>query len=109
MATILFVRIKADLSPEEFDRRLRQRRPRFLEVPGLIQKIYGRDPSSGAVCGIYFFESSEALAQFRESELAQTIADAYEAVNVRPEVYDVIFPLRPEVGPLRESGAEPTE
>ncbi len=101
MGKILFVRIKADLSPEEFDRRLEQRRPHFLEVPGLVQKVYGRDPSTGDVCGIYFFESSKALDRFRESELARTIAGAYEALDVRREIYDVVFSLRPEVGPFR--------
>ncbi|MDH5711941.1 MAG: hypothetical protein OEZ15_09795 [Gammaproteobacteria bacterium] len=42
MATILYVRIKSDVDLEELDRRMEERRPRFLEVPGLIQKIYGR-------------------------------------------------------------------
>ena len=53
MEHVLFVRISSDLDPEELDRRLLERRPRFLEVPGLVQKIYGRDPDSGDVCGIY--------------------------------------------------------
>jgi hypothetical protein len=102
MATILFVRIKSELRADEFDRRLLERRPKFQEVPGLIQKIYGRDGDSGDVCGIYFFESSEALAAFKETELARTIADAYEAADVRREVYEVLYPLWPERGPLPE-------
>ena len=102
MAAILFVRVRSQLEAEELERRLSERRPRFLQVPGLVQKIYGRDETSGAYCGIYFFENRAALAAFRESELAQTIASAYEAVEVRPEVYDVLFPLRPERGPLVE-------
>lgn len=100
MATILFVRIKSDVDLEELDRRLEERRPRFLEVPGLLQKIYGRDPQTGDTCGIYFFESKEALAAFRDSELAKTIPSAYEATDVRREVYEVLFPLKPEAGPL---------
>jgi len=100
MATILFVRVKSDVGPEELDRRINERRPRFLEVPGLIQKIYGRDEATGDTCGIYFFESKEALAAYRESELAETIPTAYEATDVRPEVYEVLFPLKPEIGPL---------
>jgi Putative mono-oxygenase ydhR len=100
MATVLFVRIKSDLEPSELDRRLLERRPRFLEVPGLIQKVYGRDPDTGEVCGMYFFETSEALAAFRETELARTIPDAYEATDVRREVYEVLYPLWPERGPL---------
>lgn len=62
MAVILFVRIKSGLDAEEFDRRLLERRPRFRGVPGLVQKIYGRDDATGDVCGIYFFDSDEALA-----------------------------------------------
>lgn len=102
MATILYVRVKSDLDPEELDRRLNERKPRFLEVPGLIQKIYGRDEATGEVCGIYFFESREALAAFREAELAKTISTAYEATDIRREVYEVLFPLKPEIGPLQD-------
>ena len=100
MEHVLFVRISSDLDPEELDRRLLERRPRFLEVPGLVQKIYGRDPDTGDVCGIYFFESADALAAFRDSELAQTIPTAYEATTVRREVYDVLYPLHAEQGPF---------
>lgn len=100
MGTILFVRITSALDADEFDRRLRERKPRFLEVPGLVQKLYGRDPATGDVCGIYFFESHEALAAFRQTELAKTIASAYEAKEVRREVYDVLFPLHPGRGPF---------
>jgi hypothetical protein len=100
MATILYVRIKSDLDPEELDRRLNERKPRFLEVPGLIQKIYGKDEATGDVCGIYFFENKEALAAFRDTELAKTIPTAYEATDVRREVYEVLYPLRHEQGPL---------
>ena len=102
MAAILFVRIKSELEAKQLERRLEERKPRFLEVPGLVQKIYGRDDATGDVCGIYFFETRKALAAFRDTELAKTIPAAYEAVDVRREVYDVIYPLRPEVGPPLE-------
>ena len=102
MAAILFVRLKSQLGVEELERRVEERRPRFLKVPGLVQKIYGRDEKTGYVCGIYFFENQDALASFRETELAKTIPTAYEAIDVRPEVYDVLFPLRPERGPFAE-------
>ena len=100
MAIILYVRVKSDLDPEELDRRINECRPRFPQVPGLIRKIYGRDEATGDTCGIYFFESKEALAAFRETELAKTIPTAYEATEIRREVYDVLFPLKPETGPL---------
>ncbi|HET6658057.1 MAG TPA: YdhR family protein [Gaiellaceae bacterium] len=104
MPTVLFVRISSALAPEELDRRLLERRPRFLEVPGLEQKVYGRDPETGDICGIYFFESAEALRSFRDSELARTIPAAYEADEVRRETYDVLYPLRPERGPFATAG-----
>ena len=103
MAAILFVRIRSHLDAQEFDRRLLERRPRFREVPGLVQKLYGRDAAAGDVCGIYFFESAEALAAFRDSELAKTIPAAYEATDVRREVYEVLYPLWPDRGPFAEA------
>jgi hypothetical protein len=100
MPAVLFVRISSGLEPDEFDRRLLERRPRFRDVPGLVQKVYGRDAETGDVCGIYFFESEEALQEFRETELARSIPAAYEAVTVRREVYDVLYELWPERGPF---------
>ena len=105
MPAVLFVRITSELAAEELDRRLLERRPRFLDVPGLVQKVYGRDPETGDVCGIYFFESEEALRSFRETELARTIPSAYEAVEVRRETYDVLYPLRPERDPFATAAA----
>jgi hypothetical protein len=102
MAAILFVRIKAGLDADEFDRRLLERWPRFREVRGLVQKIYGRDDATGDVCGIYFFDSDEALAAFRDTELARTIPNAYETIDVRREAYNVLYPLWPERGPFTE-------
>jgi hypothetical protein len=56
------------------------------------------------VCGIYFFGSMEELAAFRETELAQTIPSAYEAIDVRREVYEVLYPLWPDRGPFTDVG-----
>lgn len=80
------MRSTSTLDADDFDRRLRERRPRFRAVPGLVQKLSGRDPATGADCGIYFFESQQALAAFRETELAATIPSAYAAIDVRREV-----------------------
>jgi len=97
---ILFVRVRSGLDVDELERRLLGRRPRFLEVPGLLQKIYGRDHETGAVCGIYFFENQAALASFRETELARTIPSAYEVIEIRAETYDLLYSLRPDRGPF---------
>jgi heme-degrading monooxygenase HmoA len=102
MAVVLFVRVRSQLDEQELERRAIERRPRFREVPGLVQKIYGRDDSTDDMCGIYFFEDQAALAEFRDSELAKTIPAAYEAIDVRREVYEVLYPLYSEKGPLAE-------
>lgn len=102
MATILFIRAKSKLDEKELERRLLERKPKFHDIPGLAQKIYGRDETTGDVCGIYFFETKEALAKFRESELAQTISAAYEATEIRREVFDVLYPLHPDRGPITD-------
>ena len=44
---------------EELERRLLERFPRSQSVPGLRQKVYGRDEATGDACGMYFFESEE--------------------------------------------------
>ncbi len=101
MPAILFVRIESELDADELEGRMHERRPRFLQVPGLLQKLFGRDPATGSLCGIYFFEDEAALNAYRESALAQSIPAAYEAVEVRREVYDLVSSLRPEHGPFR--------
>ena len=100
MATVLFVRAKSTLDQAELDNRLLERRPRFLDVPGLVQKIYGRDESTGDVCGIYFFEDRNALAEYRKTELAKTIPSAYEVSEIRMETYEILYPLHPDRGPI---------
>jgi len=100
MSTILFVRIQSDLDFEELERRALERLPRFKEVPGLIQKLYGKDPSTGHVCGIYFFEDAQSLADYRDSQLAKSVPSAYEATGVRAEALELMFSLYPERGPV---------
>jgi hypothetical protein len=96
-AVIQYVRLASGMPPAEAEAVLREREPRFREVPGLVQKIYGRDPATGEICGIYLFESAAALEAFRRSELAKTIPQAYQAKSVRVERYDVLFTLWPGV------------
>jgi hypothetical protein len=105
MPEVLFVRVKSDLGDEELSRRILERFPQFREVPGLVQKIYGREAATGDYCGIYFFDSAESLAGFADSALARSIPSAYEALDVRREVFEVLFPLWPDRGPLAEAEA----
>ena len=90
---IHFGRITTQLTHEEVRQIMEERAPRFREVPGLLQKYYGYEPTSEAFCGCYIFDSEESRQAFRQSELARTIPGAYEAEEVRVEAYEVLFPL----------------
>jgi hypothetical protein len=90
---IHFVRINTRFAHEEVRRIMEERAPRFREVPGLVQKYYGYEPSSGAFCGCLIFDSEESRQAYLQSELARTIPAAYGAQEVRVEAYEVLFPL----------------
>jgi hypothetical protein len=52
--------------------------PKFRDIPGLVQKYYSHDESTGELAGIYLWESRAALDAYLESDLRKTIASAYE-------------------------------
>ena len=47
MSAVLFVRVGSEVERTKLERRVLEKKPSFLEVPGLIQKIYDRDPETG--------------------------------------------------------------
>lgn len=95
MTAILFVCIKSSVAQADLLRRMEQRLPAFRAIPGLIQKIFGRDESSGT----YFFEDRAVLDAYRASELAKSIPVAYETTEVRSEICEFTALLDPEQGP----------
>lgn len=99
-AVMLIVRgLKSELSPEEFERRYKERMPRFRDIPGLVQKYYAHDESTNTWAGIYLWDSEESLAGYLESDLRKSIASAYELTEPpRIERYPIVDVLRPEVG-----------
>lgn len=96
-AVILFVRLESGLSRNDAIMTMHEREPKFRNVPGLLQKIYGEDPSTGEFCGIYIFASQESLDAFRQSQLAQSIPQEYEASSARLEHYELLLTLYPGV------------
>ena len=95
-AIMLIVRgLKSELSREEFERRYRERLPRFRDVPGLIQKYYSYDESTEEWAGIYLWDSEESLAAYLESDLRKTIPTAYELTEPpRMERFRIVEVLR---------------
>lgn len=94
---VQITKFKSGLSDEEADRVMRERAPRFREVPGLLQKYYTVDDETGERGAVYVWESAEAMQAFRESELAQGMSEAYRIEgDKRVEVLDVAMVLREE-------------
>ena len=94
---VMFVKgLKSALPDEEMTRRYLERMPQFRELPGLLQKFYVHDEATNTWGGIYVWESREALAAHKDSELRATIPKAYELTEPpQIEVYPIIDVLRP--------------
>ena len=89
------VKFKTNLSEEGVIDRAREREPQFRAIPGLLQKYYFKTSQPGQFGGIYVWDSAESMKQFRESDLAATIPQAYEVIEAPSiEVMDVLFKLR---------------
>lgn len=92
---VQFVKFETSLSQEDVLAVAEERLPQFRAIPSLVQKYYVKLPEPNRYGGIYIWESHEALSEFRDSELAKTIASAYKVVGA-PDVgiHEVLFPLR---------------
>ncbi len=92
---VQIVRVKSELPEEEILRIAREREPQFHALPGLLQKYYVRLDAPWNFGGIYIWDSRESLKAFRASELAASIAKAYQAVEPPSvETVDIVFQLR---------------
>ena len=94
-AIVLRVRFKSSLTLDQVNDIVEKRAPEFEELTGLQQKYYLQDVVSGEYAGLYLWESPEALAEYRDSELRASIAEAYQAEGEPDiEVYKVFKVLR---------------
>ncbi len=92
---VQFVKFKSTQTMDEKQSVMHERMGNFRALPGLIQKYYCFEESTGEVAGIYFWDSMESLNEFKQSELAQTIASAYKAESdPRVEILEVMEILR---------------
>lgn len=93
---LLYVRFKTSLSPDELEKRYKERFRDFQAMPGLLQKYYLHDASAGEWGGLYLWDSQESLNRFMASDLRKSIPGTYEVVgSPRMETPAVIDVLRP--------------
>jgi hypothetical protein len=93
---VSLVRFKSTLSDDAVQAMFEERADRYREVPGLVEKIYLRFRETGEFGAVYVWDTEKALMDFRETELARTIADAYQ-VEEAPlvELGDVCLVIQP--------------
>ncbi len=89
------VTFKSNLNEEEIRQVMDERMPQFRALPGLIQKYYVKIPESDEYAGVYLWDSQESLLEYRESDLAKSIPDAYKVAGPPKIVIgEVLSPLR---------------
>lgn len=94
----LLVRFKSRLTLDEVKTVVEDRAPEFRALAGLQQKYYLQDAATGEYAGLYLWDSPEAVAAYRESELRASIAEAYQAEGEpRVELYRVFKTLREDL------------
>jgi heme-degrading monooxygenase HmoA len=93
------VKFKTGLSDEEVAQTIAERAPQYEALPGLRQKLYIKEQATREYGGIYLWEDEDSMREFRESELAATIPEAYRVEGEpRIEVFEVVSVLRHERG-----------
>jgi len=93
----LIVKFKSRFSYEEVLKIANDRADQFRAIDGLLQKYYLKYADDNNYGAVYLWESEEALQEFRNSELAATIAETYGVVgDLDLRMAEVIMPLRTE-------------
>lgn len=91
----VLVRLKSDLERDEIVRIMKQRAPEFRALEGLEQKYYLESTAPGEYGGFYLWRSLDDVVRYRGSELAASIAAAYQCVGTPSvEVFKVVMALR---------------
>jgi heme-degrading monooxygenase HmoA len=89
------VKFKSPLPFEEVEKIALDRAEVFRSVPGLVQKYFFKAEQPGLYGGVYIWDSHEAMAAYRNSELAAAIPQIYQVIGTpEVEIFEVAFSLR---------------
>jgi hypothetical protein len=89
------VSLQSELSHDEIVSIMQERAPEFRAIEGLEQKYYLYDRESGEYGGFYIWRSLDDVVHYRESELAASIAAAYQGIDTpKVTVFEILMPLR---------------
>jgi len=82
---VQFVQFETSLSEKEVLAVAEERLPQFRAIPSLVQKYYLKLDKPDHYGGLYIWDSPEAMARYRDSDLAKSIPSAYKIVGA-PDV-----------------------
>jgi hypothetical protein len=90
---VQFIHFETSLSEKELLAVAEERLPQFRAIPSLVQKYYLKLDKANHYGGFYIWDSPEATAKYRDSDLAKSIPSAYKIVGA-PDIcaYEVVFP-----------------
>lgn len=93
--SVLSVKFNSSFSPEKLLKVFQENLGTFRNVPGLLQKYYIGEESTGAISGIYIFKTKTAREAFWTSELAKDIPGRYGVIpeTLRVERYEMTIVL----------------
>lgn len=92
---VQIVKFKSLLTDSEVTKTIHERKLQFLEVPGLVQKYYMQEKTTGEYSGVYLWASEQDFLNYKQSELGKTIGSAYRTDGrPRVELFEMLFPLR---------------
>ena len=97
--SVLSVKFKSSHTPEKLMETCHQDLQEFRDVPGLIQKYYIAEEGTGAISGIYLFETQSSRDAFWTSDLAAWIPERYQVIpeTLRVENFEMAIVLNEEV------------
>jgi hypothetical protein len=92
---VLSVKFKTSLSGEQLGAVCQEDLEAFRQVPGLIQKYYLAEEKTGAINGLYIFETTEDRSCFWASGLAKSIPARYGIIpeTLRVEEFEMLIVL----------------
>jgi hypothetical protein len=96
---VLSVKFKSTYDAKELTGLFHKHLQLFKNVPGLIEKYYLSEDNTGAISGIYIFESKTARDAFWNSELAKDIPGTYGVIldTIRVENFEVTIDMNEPV------------
>lgn len=99
VTAVLSVKFNSSLSQEKLMQTCEEDLNVFRNVPGLIEKYYIAEETTGAISGIYLFDTKSARGAFWTSELAAKIPERYGVVieTLRVEEYNMAIALNKSV------------